>query len=411
MSLVCRKALVLAFTISGCSSGSLDTGYVDATAKPLAPRLREGDGFPRVSNGKMLIPTFAFLSINLEVKSCQADEQCHKYLPNLNVALAKNSSVPSAPYCNKSSNSSLGRCTCGKGKCVSYTKEFGRGTILYYCGPCSYVGARCSNDSPCQHELAECRDNFCACKNGGDFFEFSYCEVPHLGFEVAVYMVIVVCIVFSICLVLASSYGIINMHQLRRLPGLLRYLQTQQQCEPATEDLPPKYDDLLGKLPTYEEAIFTIEKNPCVDLCHRNLAFDAEEETDSRYGVDIEAAERANQADQTENHSVPTQPRRAQNDVKNPQSDVERPANPPPYQAQIIVKNPQSDAGRLPNPPLRHAESDVKIPQSDAERLAIPLGFSVDNELINPQSSARSHSPRQHTETPIREILTKHTNS
>lgn len=59
MSLVCRKALVLAFTISGCSSGSLDTGYVDATAKPLAPRLREGDGFPRVSNGKMLIPTFA----------------------------------------------------------------------------------------------------------------------------------------------------------------------------------------------------------------------------------------------------------------------------------------------------------------------------------------------------------------
>lgn len=152
-------------------------------------------------------------------------------------------------------------------------------------------------------------------------------------------------------------------------------------------------------------------QNPCVDLCHRNLAFDAEEETDSRYGVDIEAAERANQADQTENHSVPTQPRRAQNDVKNPQSDVERPANPPPYQAQIVVKNPQSDAGRLPNPPLRHAESDVKIPQSDAEKLAIPLGFSVDNELINPQSSARSHSPRQHTETPIREILTKHTNS
>ncbi|XP_047483496.1 uncharacterized protein LOC125035267 isoform X1 [Penaeus chinensis] len=391
MSIVCRKVLVLALTISRCSSEGpdLDSGEVDAAAK-LSPMEREGDEFPPVSTGKILIPTFAFQKINLEAISCQTDEQCYIHLPNLDIALAKNSNFPSAPYCNKSANtSSLGHCGCGEGKCVSYTKEFGRGTILYYCGPCSYVGARCSDDSTCQHELAECRDNFCACKNGGDFFEFSYCEVPHLGLEVAVNMAFVVCIAISICLVLASSYGIISMHRLRRLPGLIRYLQShQRQCEPATEDLPPKYDDLVDKLPSYEEAIFTIQKNPSVAAGRKNLAFDPQEETEALPDVDLEAASRGNPVDQRGNYSVPVQP----------------------YQSQTYVKYPQSDAGGLAKPPSHHTESDVKFSQSDAGGLANPPpGFGVDNELINP--SARSHSTRRPDETPIRELLVKHTHS
>lgn len=61
MSVVCRKVLVLALTISRCRSEGpdLDTDDADAAAKPVGPMESEGGEFPPVSTGKILIPTFA----------------------------------------------------------------------------------------------------------------------------------------------------------------------------------------------------------------------------------------------------------------------------------------------------------------------------------------------------------------
>lgn len=61
MSVVCRKVLVLALTISRCRSEGpdLDTDDADAAAKSVGPMESEGGEFPPVSTGKILIPTFA----------------------------------------------------------------------------------------------------------------------------------------------------------------------------------------------------------------------------------------------------------------------------------------------------------------------------------------------------------------
>ncbi|XP_037788351.1 uncharacterized protein LOC119583759 isoform X2 [Penaeus monodon] len=69
---------------------------------------------------------------------------------------------------------------------------------------------------------AECRDNYCMCKNDGDFYEFSYCEIPYIGYEVTLQIAIIVCIVIAMCLLLASVYSIINVRRLRDLRELAR---------------------------------------------------------------------------------------------------------------------------------------------------------------------------------------------
>ncbi|XP_047470208.1 uncharacterized protein LOC125025915 [Penaeus chinensis] len=162
----------------------------------------------------------------------------------------------------------------------------------------------------------------------------------------------------------------------------------------------------------YEIIYGCILNNLSVDAGRKNLAFDPQEETEALLDVDIEAASRGNPADQRENYSVPVQPYQAQTYVKYPQSDAGRLANPPSHHAESDVKFSQSDAGGLANPPPHHTESDVRFSQSDAGGLANPPpGFGVDNELISISPSARSHSTRRPDETPIRELLVKHTHS
>ncbi|XP_042866612.1 uncharacterized protein LOC122249620 [Penaeus japonicus] len=319
MSLVSWKVLVLGVIISGHSIGD-----ADAASKSMVRLDADEDYLTHVSRGSKLVPVFTYRDINLEAISCQTDEQCIGHLPNLEVALSKNSNVSSAPYClNPSNVSTLGHCTCGEGKCVSYTKEFGRGTILYYCGPCSYVGARCSSEFPCQHELAECRNNFCGCKNGGDFFELSYCEVPYLGFEVALQMVYVVCIILTICIILASSYGIIYKTRLRRL---VNRPSQQEECESPPADLPPKYDDLVDMPPSYDEAIFTVQqeyrKRSSGELGHDNIAFDTEE-TEPRNAAVSKTQKRNNQTNQRED-LVPAHSHQARDYVENYESNIDQ---------------------------------------------------------------------------------------
>nr|XP_027206431.1 uncharacterized protein LOC113799928 [Penaeus vannamei] len=209
--------------------------------------------------------------ISLEDQPCQTDEECALHLPNLDTALSIVSSVPSAPYCSdtdETNSTASGRCTCGEGKCVSFTREFGKGTILYYCGPCSHVGAQCEMEDTCQHEMAECRDNYCKCKDNGDFYEFSYCDTPYIGYEVTLEIAITVCIVIAMCLLLASVYSIINVRRLRDLRELARQRRggrAESESQTRPEDSPPVYDEVVGNLPSYQDALAMVPSSSTVE--------------------------------------------------------------------------------------------------------------------------------------------------
>ncbi|KAK8733954.1 hypothetical protein OTU49_006266, partial [Cherax quadricarinatus] len=82
---------------------------------------------------------------NIEELSCRSDEDCEDAFPNLQLAidLGKDSTVPSLPFCTNGVAATSphaeginGSCSCGKGGCVSYSKQFGHDTKFYYCGPC-----------------------------------------------------------------------------------------------------------------------------------------------------------------------------------------------------------------------------------------------------------------------------------
>ncbi|XP_063608627.1 uncharacterized protein LOC134782872 [Penaeus indicus] len=232
-------------------------------------------------------PVVRLAHINLENQTCQTDAECAQYLPSLDTALSIVSSVPSAPYCSDvdNTNSTASRkCTCGDGKCVSYTREFGKGTILYYCGPCSHVGAQCEMKNACQHEMAECRDNYCMCKNDGYFYEFSYCEIPYVGYEMTLQIAIIVCIVIAMCLLLASVYSIINVRRLRDLRDLARQgrgRRADSESQTVSEDSPPVYDEVVGNLPSYQDALAMTEV-PSSTVVEETQRDDATEATASR---------------------------------------------------------------------------------------------------------------------------------
>ncbi|XP_071550821.1 uncharacterized protein [Panulirus ornatus] len=168
----------------------------------------------------------------LENISCTHDDDCKSAFPNLEQALelGRSSPVPHPPICKRPSIDQ-GYCTCGRNQCVSTSKQFGRGTLLYYCGPCGYVGSQCNNGT-CLHEMAVCRDSYCQCKDDGVFYEFSYCEIPYRGYEMALQMAIIICIVIAVCLVTASFYTMIIG---RSLPLLFRSRHRQERQEETQE--------------------------------------------------------------------------------------------------------------------------------------------------------------------------------
>ncbi|XP_071550813.1 uncharacterized protein [Panulirus ornatus] len=167
----------------------------------------------------------------LENISCTHDDDCKSAFPNLEQALelGRSSPVPHPPICKRPSIDQ-GYCTCGRNQCVSTSKQFGRGTLLYYCGPCGYVGSQCNNGT-CLHEMAVCRDSYCQCKDDGVFYEFSYCEIPYRGYEMALQMAIIICIVIAVCLVTASFYTMI----IGSLPLLFRSRHRQERQEETQE--------------------------------------------------------------------------------------------------------------------------------------------------------------------------------
>ncbi|XP_047483672.1 uncharacterized protein LOC125035368 isoform X2 [Penaeus chinensis] len=258
-------------------------------------------------------PVVRLAHIDLENQTCQTDADCAQYLPSLDLALSIVSTVPSAPYCSDiddTNSTASRRCTCGDGKCVSYTREFGKGTILYYCGPCSHVGAQCEMKDTCQHEMAECRDNYCMCKNDGDFYEFSFCEIPYIGYEMTLQIAIIVCIVIAMCLLLASVYSIINVRRLRDLRELARQRRGRRadsemgESQTISEDSPPVYDEVVGNLPSYQDALAMTEV-PSSTVVGETQRDDTAEATASR--------DRA--SDQESNTSSAGSPREPDNEV------------------------------------------------------------------------------------------------
>nr|XP_053644303.1 uncharacterized protein LOC128696895 [Cherax quadricarinatus] len=171
---------------------------------------------------------------NIEELSCRSDEDCEDAFPNLQLAidLGKDSTVPSLPFCTNHFTRSHSTCLPG------------------------YVGSECRNKS-CTHTMAECVDSFCECSGGGIFYEFSFCDIPFMGYETALQIVIIICIAIACCMIIASLYSIFFG---RRLPGrvprlLLRRRRHEGTRESPERDAPPSYDEVANKLPTYQDAL------------------------------------------------------------------------------------------------------------------------------------------------------------
>nr|XP_027227885.1 uncharacterized protein LOC113819865 [Penaeus vannamei] len=99
-----------------------------------------------------------------------------------------------------------GRCTCGEGRCVSYSRDMSTSSVYYYCGPCGWVGARCV-ESNCTHEQAKCSNGYCECVQGGLFYDLSVCYYPSFGKTMIIEMLVSSLIVVAMCGVLAFSYN------------------------------------------------------------------------------------------------------------------------------------------------------------------------------------------------------------
>nr|XP_045625501.1 uncharacterized protein LOC123774882 isoform X1 [Procambarus clarkii] len=221
----------------------------------------------------------------LEEISCSSDDNCWAALPMLQLAmdLGKDSSIPSRPFCttdtamSNHSGEHTGTCSCGRGRCVSYSKQFGRNTKFFYCGPCGYMGSECRNRS-CTHEMGECLGNYCECSGNGVFYEFSFCTLPYKGYETALQIAIILCIAIATCLLIASLYTVLIGRRLRRIPERLRGLRERDINEGPVNDTPPTYEEVADKLPTYQDALrLAQESDP--DGVH-NLGFEDEDHLD-----------------------------------------------------------------------------------------------------------------------------------
>lgn len=253
----------------------------------------DGVGPPMIQQKYMVIwtevatgPFSVWVDNNDDLKSiaCSSNDNCTAALYGLDVALSYDTSLPSEPYCrfahseHQDHQDGLGYCTCGPEKCVSYSREYNNnGEPFYYCGPCGWVGSECYNTT-CTHPLAECINDYCECLNYGLFYDLSYCYIPFYGKELVAVMLITTIIVVILCTFLAYGYHRLRNRSRRGFPeSWFRGNVTRQ--APAN-DTPPTYDDVVEKLPSYQDALqMVIKENGDGGLS--NAAFEAEREPPS----------------------------------------------------------------------------------------------------------------------------------
>nr|XP_045625500.1 uncharacterized protein LOC123774881 isoform X2 [Procambarus clarkii] len=222
------------------------------------------------------------LEEDIESVECTSDANCTAALCGLDIALSYDTSLPSRPYCNYSPEDKephhhhhhgAGHCTCGPGKCVSYSRDFySNGEPFYYCGPCGWVGAQCYNTT-CTHPLAECKGGYCECVNNGIFYDLTFCYIPFYGKQLAVGMLVTTFVIVLICCVLGYSYHRISNRRQRRLPE--SWFRRSVRRQPPANDTPPTYDDVVDKLPSYQDALQMNTKESS-DVGLVNVAFEAE---------------------------------------------------------------------------------------------------------------------------------------
>ncbi|KAG7165248.1 hypothetical protein Hamer_G025173 [Homarus americanus] len=191
---------------------------------------------------------------------CTSDLNCTAALYNLDLALSYESPLPSKPYCvlqntgDEGSNPEVGHCTCGAGRCVSYSRSYSLdNAVFYYCGPCGWVGAQCTNHS-CTHALAECRGGYCECTNDGIFYDLTYCYIPFYFKSMAIEMLVSTAVIAMVCTIFAYGYHRFNARRQRGYPDSWFRSNTRREegeggktndaFEPDDIHLPPAYGDV-----------------------------------------------------------------------------------------------------------------------------------------------------------------------
>ncbi|XP_071550788.1 uncharacterized protein [Panulirus ornatus] len=204
-------------------------------------------------------------TLNVESVECTNNATCANALCDLNIALSYPSNLPSAPYCilpaaqGNESTTKLGHCTCGPSRCLSYSLDSSHnGNPFYYCGPCGWVGSECVNTS-CTHYMAECRSGFCECISDGSFYDMTYCYIPFYGKEMALGMFIATSIIIIFCAALA--YGCQRLTRRRERGYPESWFRGSITRESPPDDTPPTYDDVVEKLPSYQDALDMFNKD------------------------------------------------------------------------------------------------------------------------------------------------------
>ncbi|KAK4312761.1 hypothetical protein Pmani_015849 [Petrolisthes manimaculis] len=199
--------------------------------------------------------------------NCTSDENCTDVLIGLDLALSYPSNLPSSPYCeyvNLKEDQDVGQCTCGPGRCVSYSHSYSdNGEPFYYCGPCGWVGSQCNVNQTCSHRLAECDSGYCECIKDGTFYDMSYCYIPYYGKRLALEMLISAGIIVLCCAILAYGYTRLGRRRSRSSSYLERWTRGSITRQDPENDTPPTYDDVVeveDKLPSYQDALEMVAK-------------------------------------------------------------------------------------------------------------------------------------------------------
>ncbi|KAK8393223.1 hypothetical protein O3P69_013317 [Scylla paramamosain] len=199
---------------------------------------------------------FSNFTDDIESVDCTNDRPCIAALPGVETALSYGSDIPSKPYCYvpDPNYTTVGHCTCGELRCVSYSREYPNGDPFYYCGLCGNMGSQCK-EIPCTDELAECRGGYCECENDGTFYEMSSCFIPFYGQDILINIIIGIICVMLCGIGLAYSYHKLCNRRHRRGSIYSERGSGAARRESPPDDTPPTYDDVVEKLPSYQDAL------------------------------------------------------------------------------------------------------------------------------------------------------------
>ncbi|CAL4137497.1 unnamed protein product [Meganyctiphanes norvegica] len=224
----------------------------------------------------------------MESENCNSNQDCVDIFDNFNLAMLMDTegNIVHKPYCEITGNTTtplwgesyntsdttdasstlapLGVCTCGRAPdgqelCPSWTLTWGD-TSVWYCGPCGRIGSQCDvNRTTCSYLYSYCDTSddpsYCKCTDDGKFYELYYCYIPYYGYQVALQSTLIIGIVVVICLFLATAYNALRMRRIRRLQAMGLWNNGRVVSEAPPEDTPPKYDDVVENLPSYQDAL------------------------------------------------------------------------------------------------------------------------------------------------------------